>query len=45
VAEGRQPALQLVDRDSGTEIRPVVVDERTGERLDLARTRVRPRSE
>jgi hypothetical protein len=44
-AEGRQPVLQLVNRDSGAEIRPVVVDERIGQRLDLARTRLRARSE
>jgi hypothetical protein len=30
--------LQFVNRDSGAEIGPVVVDKRTGQRLDLTRT-------
>jgi DNA-binding HxlR family transcriptional regulator len=41
-AEG-QPPLMLVDRETRKEIRPVVVDERTGEPVDVRRTRVRQR--
>jgi DNA-binding HxlR family transcriptional regulator len=37
------PPVQLVDRDTRRVVRPVVVDENTGERLDLARMRVRRR--
>jgi DNA-binding HxlR family transcriptional regulator len=37
------PALVLVDRETGAEIKPKVIDETTGEPLDLRRTRVRPR--
>ena len=33
------PALMLVDRDTGAEVRPVVVDEATGARLDVRRLR------
>jgi DNA-binding HxlR family transcriptional regulator len=33
------PRLMLVDRESGAEIRPVVVDENTGERIDVRRLR------
>ena len=33
------PSLMLVDRDTGAEVRPVVVDEATGERLDVRRLR------
>ncbi|MEJ7584758.1 MAG: helix-turn-helix domain-containing protein [Acidimicrobiales bacterium] len=33
------PPLVLVDRESGAEVRPVVVDEATGERLDVRRLR------
>jgi len=40
---GDQPPLVLVDRDSGEEVVPVVVDERTGERIDVRRLRVRTR--
>ena len=45
--QGQSPAVQLVDRDTGREIRPVVVDENTGQRLDLGRVRMvaRPRAE
>lgn len=35
--------VELVDRETGAPIRPLVVDERTGEPLDLASTRVRLR--
>ena len=34
------PPVRLVDRQSGDEIRPVVVDEHSGQRLDLRRIRV-----
>ena len=37
------PPIMLVDRDSGDEIVPVVVDENTGERIDVRRLRVRAR--
>jgi DNA-binding HxlR family transcriptional regulator len=40
--EGESP-LVLVDRDSGDEIKPVVVDEHTGDRIDVRRLRVRAR--
>ncbi len=35
------PPVVLADRESGAEVRPVVVDELTGERLDVRRLRVR----
>lgn len=35
-----QPAIVLKDRETGEAVRPVVVDERTGERLDVRRIRV-----
>jgi DNA-binding HxlR family transcriptional regulator len=41
--DGGKPPVKLVDRDSGDDIRPVVVDERTGERLDIRRTKIRRR--
>jgi DNA-binding HxlR family transcriptional regulator len=34
------PPVRLVDRQSGDEIRPVVVDEHSGRRIDLGRIRV-----
>ena len=37
--------LELVDRDTGRRIEPVVVDATTGEPLDVRRVRVRVRSE
>lgn len=36
------PPIVLVDRETGAEIRPVVVDERSGERLDPRRVRAQP---
>ncbi|MEZ5144288.1 MAG: helix-turn-helix domain-containing protein [Acidimicrobiales bacterium] len=36
--------LRLVDRDSGREVRPLVVDEATGRPLDVRRLRVERRS-
>ena|SRR5690349_20215384 len=41
--DGERPPLMLVDRDSGEEVVPAVVDERTGERIDVRRLRVRTR--
>jgi DNA-binding HxlR family transcriptional regulator len=41
--DGEAP-LMLVDRDSGDEVVPVVVDERTGDRLDVRRLRVTSRT-
>ena len=37
------PPVKLVDRESGDDIHPVVVDERTGQRLDIRRTKIRRR--
>lgn len=37
------PPIMLVDRDTGEEVRPVVVDEGTGARIDVRRLRVRAR--
>ena len=39
------PAVMLVDRETGAEVRPVVVDEATGERLDVRRLRPTVRKE
>jgi DNA-binding HxlR family transcriptional regulator len=39
-ADGKRPPVMLVDPDTGAEIRPVVVDENTGKRLDVRRLRV-----
>ena len=41
--DGEEPPVALVDRDTGREIRPRVVDETTGAPLDVRRTRIRPR--
>jgi DNA-binding HxlR family transcriptional regulator len=38
--EGGEPPVVLKDRDTGAEIRPLVVDETTGRPLDVARSRV-----
>jgi DNA-binding HxlR family transcriptional regulator len=35
--------VKLVDRDTGDEVRPVVIDEHTGERIDVRRLRLRAR--
>lgn len=37
---GKSPAVQLVDRETGRGIKPVIVDEDTGQRLDLGRVRM-----
>lgn len=42
--DGEQPELMLVDAESGAEVQPVVVNELTGERIDLASIRVRLRN-
>lgn len=39
-ADGKRPPVMLVDPDTGAEIKPVVVDENTGKRLDVRRVRV-----
>jgi hypothetical protein len=41
--DGEQPPVRLVDRETGEEIHPVVVDEHTGTRLDIRRTKIRRR--
>lgn len=41
--EGEEPGAQLVDRRTGAIVRPLVVDEETGERMDLRSLRVRYR--
>lgn len=41
-SDGEAP-LQLVDRASGQPVEPVIVDERTGERIDVDRLRLRAR--
>jgi DNA-binding HxlR family transcriptional regulator len=38
--EGERAPVTLVDRDTRAEVRPVVVDEQTGERLDVRRLRM-----
>ena len=43
--DGEEAPVALFDRDTGREIRPRVVDETTGDPLDLRRTRIRPRRE
>lgn len=42
-ADGEQPPLELVDHESGRPVEPIVVDEHTGERIDVRRLRVRRR--
>ncbi len=42
--EGEVPPLELVDRETGEPVEPVVVDERTGGRIDVRRLRVRLRN-
>lgn len=37
---GGRPAVMLVDRETRREVRPLVIDETTGQRIDLARLRV-----
>ena len=41
--DGERPPVRLVDRETGEEIHPVVVDEHTGTRLDIRRTKIRRR--
>ena len=40
IDEAEGPPMALKDRATGAEVRPVVVDEHTGERLDIRRIRV-----
>jgi DNA-binding HxlR family transcriptional regulator len=44
---GTEPPVQLVDRETDRAVRPMVVDEHTGQRLDVRRLRIaaRKRSE
>jgi len=42
--EGESPPLQIFDRDSGDPVRPIVVNEKTGEPIDVRTVRLRPRS-
>lgn len=37
---GEQPSVHFTDRDTGRVVRPMVVDEGTGERLDVRRIRL-----
>ena len=41
--DGADPPLMLVDRDTGDEVRPLVVDEQTGRPIDVRSVRVRTR--
>jgi hypothetical protein len=41
--DGDALGLQLVDVDSGDEVRPLVVDEHTGHPIDVRRIRLRLR--
>lgn len=41
--QGDPLALQLVDAETGAEVRPLVVDERTGDPIDVRRIRLRTR--
>jgi DNA-binding HxlR family transcriptional regulator len=42
--EGEEAPLQMFDLDSGESVRPLVVNERTGEPIDVRKVRLRPRS-
>lgn len=41
--DGDEPVLRLVDRESGEDVRPRMIDETTGEPLDVRRVRLRTR--
>ncbi len=41
--DGVAPPVKLGTRESGADIHPLVVDERTGQRLDVRRTKIRRR--
>ena len=43
-AEGSETPFELYDRDTGQAIRPRLVDERTGEPIDIRRVRLGGRS-
>ncbi|MDB5108336.1 MAG: transcriptional regulator [Candidatus Binatus sp.] len=38
--DGKGPPIMLVDRESGREVRPVVIDENTGRPLDVRRLKI-----
>lgn len=38
--DGKKPPIELYDRQTGKAVRPIVVDENTGEPIDVARLRV-----
>jgi hypothetical protein len=38
--DGKEPPVVLLDRETKTEVRPRVVNERTGEPLDVRRLRM-----
>jgi DNA-binding HxlR family transcriptional regulator len=42
--EGEEPPLQLFDPDTGEPVQPMVVNEQTGEPIDVRKVRVRGRS-
>jgi DNA-binding HxlR family transcriptional regulator len=42
---GDPPTVALTDRETGAEVRPLVIDEVTGERIDLRRMRARSTTE
>jgi len=42
--DGEEPPLQLFDLDTGDPVRPMVVNEETGEPIDVRKVRVRGRS-
>ncbi len=43
-ADGDETPLQLLDRDSGEPIRPLVIDENSGKPIDVRKIRLRSRS-
>jgi hypothetical protein len=44
-AKDEQTPLQLFDRDSGAPIRPLVIDEHSGDPIDVRRVRLRGRDD
>ncbi len=42
--DGQQPPVELFDRESGLPVRPLVVDETTGEAIDVRKLRVGART-
>ena len=41
--DGEEPVLEMCDRDSGAVVKPLVVDEHSGEPIDVRRLRIRAR--